>query len=124
MLLADDVHAQLDALVADEHRRAGDELAHFVLALAAERAIERLGIASADLAHPCSPSIANAGALEPFIRNVRLVSPDGAIFQAAGQDPAGQSLAAGIERDDCGIFGNCGGKPCGPPSRSESDQVR
>src|SRR5205807_4846728 len=53
VLLADDVHAQLDALVADEHRRAGDELAHLVLALAAERAIERvLRIAAADLAHP------------------------------------------------------------------------
>src|SRR3989441_774905 len=52
VLLADDVHAQLDAFVADEHGRAGDELAHLVLALAAERAIERiLGIASADLAH-------------------------------------------------------------------------
>src|SRR6266576_2114119 len=57
VLLADDVHAQLDALVADEYRRAGDQLAHFVLALAAERAIERiLGIAGADLAHPWSPS--------------------------------------------------------------------
>jgi len=44
---------------------------------------------------------------------LRLVSPDRAIFQAAGQDPAGQSLAASIERDDCGIFGNCGGKPGG-----------
>ena len=38
VLLADDVHAQLDALVADEHGRAGNELAHLVLALAAERA--------------------------------------------------------------------------------------
>ncbi len=36
MLLADDVHAELDAFVADEHRRAGDELAHLVLGLAAE----------------------------------------------------------------------------------------
>src|SRR6202011_5986800 len=71
VLLADDVHAQFDAFVADEYRRAGDELAHLVLALAAERAIERvLGLAASDLAHPCSPSIANAGALEPFIRNV------------------------------------------------------
>ncbi len=41
-LLADDVVAQLDALVADEHRRAGDELAHLVLALAAERAVKQL----------------------------------------------------------------------------------
>ena len=35
-LLADDVHAKFDALVADEHGRSGDELAHLVLALAAE----------------------------------------------------------------------------------------
>ena len=53
VLLADDVHAQLDALVADEDRRPGDELADFVLALAAERAVERvLAVAAADLAHP------------------------------------------------------------------------
>src|SRR5262249_51295932 len=52
VLLADDVHAQFDAFVADENGRAGDELAHLVLALAAERAVERiLGIATADLAH-------------------------------------------------------------------------
>ena len=41
-LLADDVVAQLDALVADEHRRAGDQLPHLVLALAAEGAVEQL----------------------------------------------------------------------------------
>src|SRR5262245_61242241 len=52
VLLVDDVHAQFDTFVADEHGRAGDELAHLVLALAAERAVERiLGIATADLAH-------------------------------------------------------------------------
>jgi len=52
VLLANDVHAQLDALVADEHGRAGNELAHFVLALAAERAVEGVfGIAAADFAH-------------------------------------------------------------------------
>jgi hypothetical protein len=52
ILLADNVHAKFDALLADKHGRAGDELAHLVLALAAERAVERiLGIASADLAH-------------------------------------------------------------------------
>ncbi len=38
--LADDVHAQLDALVADEHRGAGDQFADLVLAFAAEAAIE------------------------------------------------------------------------------------
>jgi hypothetical protein len=52
VLLADDVHAQLDALVADKYGRAGDELAHLVLALSAERAMERyLGFAVADLVH-------------------------------------------------------------------------
>jgi hypothetical protein len=52
ILLADNVHAKFDALLADKHGRAGDELAHLVLALAAKRAVERiLGIASADLAH-------------------------------------------------------------------------
>src|SRR5262249_17069400 len=57
VLLADDVHAQFDALVADEHGRTSDELAHLVLALAAERAVKRiLGIATADFAHSISPS--------------------------------------------------------------------
>src|SRR5438876_11415208 len=52
ILVADDVHAQFDAFVADKYGRTGDELAHLVLALAAERAVERiLGIAAADLAH-------------------------------------------------------------------------
>src|SRR5690606_38245599 len=40
VLLTDDVHAEFDALVADEHGRTRDQLAHLVLALAAERAIE------------------------------------------------------------------------------------
>ncbi len=52
VLLADDVHAQFDAFVADEHRGAGDELAHFVLALAAEGAIQGVfRVAAADLRH-------------------------------------------------------------------------
>src|ERR1700728_4343459 len=52
VLLADDVHAQLDALVANEYGRPGNELAHLVLALAAKRAVERvLGIAAANFAH-------------------------------------------------------------------------
>src|SRR5215813_8476335 len=52
VLLADDVHAQFDAFVADEYGRAGDELAHLVLALAAEHAMERfLGFPAADLVH-------------------------------------------------------------------------
>ena len=57
VLLADDVHAQLDALVANEDGRPGNELAHLVLAFAAERAVERvLRIAAANLAHSEPPS--------------------------------------------------------------------
>ena len=57
VLLADDVHAQLDAFVANEDGRPGNELAHLVLALAAERAVERvLQIAAADLAHFRAPT--------------------------------------------------------------------
>jgi hypothetical protein len=41
-LLADDVVAEVDALVADEYRRARDEFPHLVLALAAERAVQEL----------------------------------------------------------------------------------
>src|SRR4051812_9903165 len=41
-LFPDDVVAELDALVADEDRGAGDQLPDFVLALAAERAVEKL----------------------------------------------------------------------------------
>src|ERR1700685_957050 len=52
VLFADDVHAKLDALVANEDGRPGNELAHLVLALAAERAVQRvLRIAAANLAH-------------------------------------------------------------------------
>ena len=42
VLLADDVHAEFDAFVADEHGRARNQLADLVLALAAERAIKRV----------------------------------------------------------------------------------
>src|SRR5260370_20211971 len=56
VLLANDVHAQFDTLVADKYGRTGDELAHLVLALAAERAVERvLRFAAANLAHSISP---------------------------------------------------------------------
>jgi hypothetical protein len=42
VLLADDVHAQFDAFIADEHGWTGDQFANLVLGLAAERAIERV----------------------------------------------------------------------------------
>src|SRR5262249_35872728 len=55
--LPDDILAQLNAFIADEHRRPGDQLTHLVLALAAERAIEgALCFLAGDLAHSCLPS--------------------------------------------------------------------
>src|SRR5579883_2750249 len=60
VLLTDDVHAELDAFVADEHGGAGDELAHLVLAFAAEGAVQRvLRVATAGLGH--SHSVSNRG---------------------------------------------------------------
>ena len=53
VLLPDDVHAQLDAFIADEHGRAGNQLANLMLALAAERAIEGVFLLSHYLlSHP------------------------------------------------------------------------
>ena len=52
VLLADDVHAELDAFIADEHGRPGDQLSDLVLALAAERAVERVfRVAAAGFGH-------------------------------------------------------------------------
>ena len=52
MIFLDDVHAQFNAFIADEYGRAGDQLADFVLALAAKRAIERIfRVAVAGLRH-------------------------------------------------------------------------
>src|SRR6516164_5377047 len=60
LLLTDYVHAQFDALVADKYGRPRNELAYLALALAAERAVERVLRAVADLAHfrvpRCEPS--------------------------------------------------------------------
>src|SRR5262245_9976100 len=52
VLLPDDVQAKLDAFIANKDGWPGNELAHLVLVLAAERAVERaLRIAAASLAH-------------------------------------------------------------------------
>src|SRR5258708_18323909 len=58
VLLTDDVHAELDAFVADKDGRPGDQLPDFMLALAAEGAVQRiLRVAAAGLGHcrsiPC-----------------------------------------------------------------------
>jgi hypothetical protein len=55
-LLADDVVAQVDALVADVDARTGDELGHLLLALAAERAVDEvLGARVVGRGHAASP---------------------------------------------------------------------
>src|ERR1700761_6376765 len=62
VLLPDDLHAQLDAFIADENRRTRDQLAHLMLALAAKGARTLvLGSAAAGLAHRLPP-----GPFDPF----------------------------------------------------------
>src|ERR1700746_2603475 len=67
VLLADDIHAELNAFVADEDRRSCDQLADLVLGLSAEREIQLvLGVARADLTHSC---------LRPPFDLVRSIAP-------------------------------------------------
>ncbi|RML43223.1 hypothetical protein APX70_04614 [Pseudomonas syringae pv. maculicola] len=56
-LLADDVIAQVDALVADKDRGAGNQFAHFMLAFATEGAIEQFAVvlAVAGVSHSIDP---------------------------------------------------------------------
>ncbi len=56
-LLTDDVIAKVDALVTDKNRGAGNQLAYFMLAFAAERAIEQLAgiLAVAGVSHSIDP---------------------------------------------------------------------
>src|SRR5207237_4160457 len=52
MLLTDDIHAELDAFVADEHGRTRNQLPDLVLALAAKGAVQRVfRVATAGLGH-------------------------------------------------------------------------
>ena len=56
-LVAHDVVAQIDALVADKDRRTGDQFLDFVLALAAERAVEQFVAAVFLLSHLGLPQV-------------------------------------------------------------------
>ena len=68
VLFTDDVHAELDALVADEDRRARDELTHLMLALPAERAVEGVfGVAASGFAH--GHSVTNRSTISAPRRN-------------------------------------------------------
>jgi hypothetical protein len=42
MVFLDDIHAQLDAFIANEYRRPGNQLSHLVLALTTKRAVKRV----------------------------------------------------------------------------------
>jgi hypothetical protein len=57
-LLADDVIAQVDALVANEDRGAGNQRAYFMLAFATERAIKQFAVvlAVAGVSHSIDPN--------------------------------------------------------------------
>ena len=75
-LLADDVVAELDALVADVDAGAGDELAHLVLALVTERAVQEAVALSLVVGHetscvfaaPSAKDDGNASVLQPLCR--------------------------------------------------------
>ena len=64
VLLADDIHAQLDAFVADEHGGPGDELPDLVLRLPAERAVKGV-LRVAGLAHGHSAWMGRPGPPAP-----------------------------------------------------------
>ena len=90
-LLADDVHAEFDALVADEHRRPRDQLAHLVLALAAERAIEGvLCVAAARLAHATPPAFATS-----FLRHQPSLPEHAGEARSLGHAPPGKHKPKG-----------------------------
>src|SRR5439155_15194792 len=66
-LLLDDLVAQVDALVADVHAGAGDQLLHLLLALAAEGALQQVRVT--ELRHaPFSLVDAEAGSSDPARR--------------------------------------------------------
>src|SRR6516164_1416020 len=90
LLLTDYVHAQFDALVADEDRRSGNELTHLALALAAERAVERvLRIAVADLTHFRGPTRCESSPVTPQDK------PGASTILFPEGRPAGGSVAVG-----------------------------
>jgi hypothetical protein len=100
ILLADDVHAQLDAIVANEYGRTGDELVHLVLVLAAERAKEQfLGFAAADVAHLRTPQDTSHHSRNPQDQT-RLTHDRGGQARAGtkgGRAPAASIIKEGSE---------------------------
>src|SRR5262249_9519937 len=74
ILLPNDVHAELDAFITDEHGRAGNELSNLMLALSAEGAVQSVfRIVAAHLAH--SPTSVNPTGAAPFTQLTTLLCP-------------------------------------------------
>jgi hypothetical protein len=72
VVVGDDVVADLDALVADEHGRARNELADVVLVLVAERAVQDVGIAGFLRGHRTFPChVLSAGPARAVSRRSR-----------------------------------------------------
>src|SRR6185436_11250411 len=85
--LADDVVAQLDAFVADEHGRAGDQLPDLVLRLAAERAVEgALAVAAAQFRHRLSWGPEAPSLFAPAILTANIAEDNGLIVKAFPRD--------------------------------------
>src|SRR5208282_1425336 len=101
VLLTDDVHAEFDALIADEDGRAGDELAHLVLGLAAERAVQGI-LRIAGFAHTRSCPESWAPGMVMLVPWDRLGQPQGSPpghgtlpHSAARRAEAGPGLGSG-----------------------------
>src|SRR5690606_12542821 len=85
--LADDVVAQLHAFIADEHARTRDQLAYFMLTLAAERAVENL----ATVPGTTLPVFAHASLTQlpsPMNRGFDFENSTGPDGRQPGSDPA------------------------------------
>jgi len=102
VLLTDDIHAQLDALVADEHGRARDQLAHLMLRLAAERAVQGV-FRVAGLAHARSCPRAARQALVVVVHRDRqhplgVILADDVIVQHLADFLRGRHPVAGLHQ--------------------------
>src|SRR5262249_27596776 len=96
VLFADDVRAQLDAFITDEHGRSGNELADLVLALTTERAIERVLGIPAYFAHPCSPPTTPAfGLLIPAPLTIRSATLEFIPFPDLSATSVNQNIGTG-----------------------------
>src|SRR5690606_31429967 len=113
--LADDVVAELHAFIADEHAGAGDQLAHLVLALPAERAVEDL----VAIAGTALPVFAHACAF-PVLRPAGRVGGE----NSTGPEPRQKRAGPGVSGGARGRRGTRPGPGAGQPAWMESSGRR